>query len=100
MKTKEKGRTQTNYAIALFLFAINGDQRHEKKHTIICHSFVLFCLIMIIIIIIIMDNFCIALFFIRNELTALYTFTQRLMLPLMYTRIYSAVESLHVNPPG
>ena len=30
-----------------------------------------------------MDNFCIALFFIRNALTVLCTFTQHLMMMLM-----------------
>ena len=41
--------------------------------------------------IVIKDNVCIALFFMRNELAALYTFTQQLM-KMMYTCI---VQSLH-----
>ena len=39
----------------------------------------------ITIMIIIMDNICIALFFIRNKLTALYTFTQYMMMTMLHT---------------
>ena len=41
-----------------------------------------------------MEIFCIVLFFVRNELTVLYTFTQHLMMMIMYTGI---VQSLHAN---
>ena len=44
-----------------------------------------------------MDDFWMALFFIRNELTALYTFTQHLM---MYTCIYSAVTPCYCSMLG
>ena len=44
-------------------------------------------------IIIIMDIFCIALFFIRNDLSALYTFTQYLMMMVMYTYNIKKIEN-------
>ena len=44
-------------------------------------------------IIIIMDIFCIALFFIRNEFSALYTFTQYLMMMVMYTYNIKKIEN-------
>ena len=48
----------------------------------------------IIIIIIMMDIFCIALFFIRNQLTALYTFTQHLMMMMVFTSIAQALHAI------
>ena len=59
----------------------------------------MYIIIIIIIIIIIVikkkkkkkNNFCTALFFIRNELTALYTFTD-LIIMMMYT---CTAQSLH-----
>ena len=41
------------------------------------------------------DNFCIALFFIRNELTALSTFTQHLMMMMMMMMYTGIAQSPH-----
>ena len=56
------------------LYNLYSDTKRSESTTII--MIIMIMIIIIIIISTIMDTFCMALLFIRNELTAFYTFTQ------------------------